>query len=111
SRSQLVNISKLLQCNIPTRLQTVEWHICKEQPYVVVDIETTGGNKEFDRITEVAMVKVVNGEVVAKWQSLVNPMRRIPQKITELTGITQAMVSDAPSFFEILEQVELFSQG
>lgn len=57
------------------------------------------------------MVKVVNGEVVAKWQSLVNPMRRIPQKITELTGITQAMVSDAPSFFEILEQVELFSQG
>ncbi len=57
------------------------------------------------------MVKVVNGEVVAKWQSLVNPMRRIPQKITELTGITQAMVSDAPVFFEILEQVELFSQG
>lgn len=111
SRSQLVNISKLLQCNIPTRLQTVEWHICKEQPYVVVDIETTGGNKEFDRITEIAMVKVVNGEVVAKWQSLVNPMRRIPQKITELTGITQAMVSDAPRFFEILEQVEHFSQG
>ncbi|RXE87664.1 exonuclease domain-containing protein [Pseudoalteromonas sp. A757] len=111
SRSQLVNISKLLQCNIPARLQTVEWHISKEQPYVVVDIETTGGSKEFDRITEIAMVKVVNGEVVAKWQSLINPMRRIPQKITELTGITQAMVSDAPRFCEIVEQVEQFSQG
>ncbi|PCK31332.1 DNA polymerase III subunit epsilon [Pseudoalteromonas piscicida] len=111
SRSQLVSIAKLLTCNIATKIQTVEWQITPEQPYVIVDIETTGGNKEVDRITEIAMVKVVNGEVVDKWQSLVDPMRRIPARITELTGISQAMVNGAPRFSEVMDQVLDFSQG
>ncbi|NLR15044.1 DNA polymerase III subunit epsilon [Pseudoalteromonas peptidolytica] len=111
SRSQLVNISKLLNCGIPTAIKTVKWQITPDQPYVVVDVETTGGNKDFDRITEIALVKVINGEIVDKWQSLINPMRRIPQRITELTGITQSMVTEAPRFAEVIEKVEQFCLG
>tara|TARA_Y100000034_G_scaffold22063_1_gene25439 strand:- start:90 stop:275 length:186 start_codon:yes stop_codon:yes gene_type:complete len=61
----------------------------------VVDIETTVGGASYHRITELGAVKVVNGEVVDEWQSLINPQRHIPQRITQLTGISNHMVADA----------------
>lgn len=69
--------------------------------YVLLDLETTGGNPLNCRITEIAAVRVENGLEVARWSTLVNPGTRIPPLIQGLTGISDAMVADAPSFDEV----------
>ncbi|MCS7059846.1 MAG: helicase C-terminal domain-containing protein [Anaerolineae bacterium] len=57
-----------------------------------LDLETTGLDPERDAIIEIGIVRFRGSEVLEEWSSLVNPRRPIPQKITELTGITQHMV-------------------
>jgi DNA polymerase-3 subunit epsilon len=70
--------------------------------YTIIDVETTGrGNK----ITEVSIFKYDGEQVVDEFTSLVNPEALIPDYITALTGIDNAMVADAPTFAEIAEQV------
>ncbi len=81
-----------------------------QQVFAVIDVETTGGGIAGNRITEICIALVKNGEVVDKYTSLVNPERDIPQHITALTGIDNEMVADAPRFFEIAEQIETFTQ-
>jgi DNA polymerase III subunit epsilon len=71
------------------------------QDLVFVDLETTGGSAAYDRITEVGIVRVRNGELVEEWSSLVNPECPIPSYIEAFTGITNQMVADAPRFAEI----------
>ncbi len=71
------------------------------QELVFVDLETTGGNAAFHRITEVGIVRRRNGEVVEEWSSLVNPQCLIPPYIESFTGITNAMVADAPCFGDV----------
>jgi len=73
--------------------------------YVLLDLETTGGNAQHDRITEIAAVRVEHGVEVARWSSLVNPGVRIPPFIQSLTGITDAMVQDAPPFEDVARQL------
>ena len=70
--------------------------------YVVVDIETTGLSPSGDRIIEVAAVRVENGAAVQTFQSLINPQFEINGFISELTGITNEMLSNAPLAEEIL---------
>ncbi|RFO98727.1 DNA polymerase III subunit epsilon [Rhodoferax lacus] len=69
--------------------------------YVMLDLETTGGNAVHDRITEIAAVRVENGVETARWSTLVNPGVRIPPFIQSLTGISDAMVADAPPFEDV----------
>jgi DNA polymerase-3 subunit epsilon len=69
--------------------------------YAVVDIETTGGYSVSHRITEVAVMVHDGGEIVKEYHSLVNPGRTIPGFITGLTGISDEMVRNAPTFLEI----------
>ncbi|MBV8466085.1 MAG: ethanolamine utilization protein [Burkholderiales bacterium] len=71
-----------------------------EQPFVFVDLETTGANAERDRITEVGIVEW-DGNEAREWSMLVNPGTPIPPFITKLTGISDDMVRDAPSFAEL----------
>ena len=70
-----------------------------------VDLETTGGNAAYDRITEVGILRVMNGELVEEWSSLVNPERPIPPHIEAFTGINDGMVAGAPRFAEIAATV------
>lgn len=79
--------------------------------FAVLDLETTGGNAVHDRITEVAVVRIEQGIVVQRWSTLVNPQTRIPPFIQSLTGITDAMVADAPTFGEIASQLGALLDG
>ncbi|KZN34510.1 hypothetical protein N480_21025 [Pseudoalteromonas luteoviolacea S2607] len=109
-RNQLITIQKLIHSGFNVDVQSVEWRVSPEQPYVVVDIETTGGKKEHDKITEIAMIKIQNGQVIDQWQSLINPQRRVPKYITELTGIDNDMVADAPIFSEVIDDIDTFTR-
>ncbi|MBL8512359.1 MAG: GIY-YIG nuclease family protein [Betaproteobacteria bacterium] len=71
----------------------------------VVDLETTGTAATGDAITEVAIVSIEDGHVVEEWSSLVNPGTTIPPEIVALTGISDAMVANAPAFGDIADQV------
>lgn len=69
---------------------------------VCFDTETTGLKPEFEEITEIAAVKVRGGEVLEEFQTYVNPHRPIPANITELTGISDETVANAPDLAEAL---------
>lgn len=65
--------------------------------FVIFDIETTGLSQHADAITEIGAVKVKNGEILDRFSTLINPQRNIPEKIVQLTKITNEMVADAPT--------------
>jgi DNA polymerase-3 subunit epsilon/ATP-dependent DNA helicase DinG len=69
--------------------------------YVAVDVETTGLDPSKDEIIEIAAVTFRDSDILDEYSSLVNPGRVVPPEITRLTGITQAMVNDAPSMFSL----------
>lgn len=82
----------------------------KFQEYAIVDIETTGGNATHSRITEIAIIIHNGKEIIERWETLVNPQKEIPVAIFALTGITNEMVSSAPTFDLISDKVyELLS--
>ena len=73
--------------------------------YSVVDIETTGNGYKGQKITEISIFLFDGQKVIDEFTSLVNPEQRIPPFITNLTGITEAMVSTAPKFYEIAKKI------
>ena len=82
-----------------------------EDTYIVFDIETTGFSSIRDKIIEIGAVKVVNGEIVDRFSTFVNPERPIPFEITNLTGITDQMVMEYPPIETILPQFLEFAGG
>ncbi len=79
-----------------------------EATFVVVDVETTGMSSVEDRMTEIAMMKVRNGVLIDEYSTLVNPLVTISNFITDLTGIDNLMVRDAPTAREIMPEVAEF---
>ncbi|MBE7053550.1 MAG: PolC-type DNA polymerase III [Ruminococcaceae bacterium] len=77
--------------------------ITTDGEFIVFDIETTGLNPATDTITEIGAVRVKDKQVLDVFQTFVNPERKIPKNIVELTGITDEMVADAPKIDEALE--------
>lgn len=82
-----------------------------DESYVVFDIETTGLNPSTEQITEIGAIKYIQGRTVDTFSQLINPQKPIPQSITELTGITDEMVSDKPTIEEILPKFIEFCRG
>jgi DNA polymerase-3 subunit epsilon len=109
-RNQLTRLRQISQAGFPVQIVKVRWAVDPLQPYVVVDIETTGGNNSYNRITEIGMVKLIAGEEVDRYQTLINPQRRIPANITRLTGISDDMVEDAPIFADVASEIAAFTE-
>ncbi len=104
--NQLVALQRLRNADISAQITQLEWAVNPEQSYSVVDIETTGGRRGGNAITEIAVVTLRNQEVIREWSTLLNPGRPIPRHITQLTGIDNSMVADAPSFAEVADDLD-----
>ncbi len=80
--------------------------------YCVFDLETTGFDpKKQDKITEIAICKVKNGEIIDEYTTFINPERNIPFEVQKLTHITNEMVKDAPTIEEALPDILDFIEG
>jgi DNA polymerase-3 subunit epsilon len=79
--------------------------------YAIVDIETTGGSSRIEKITEIAIYQHDGEKITGEFVTLVNPERNIPYFITNLTGISNEMVEDAPKFFEVAKTIIEFTEG
>lgn len=76
--------------------------------FIVCDVETTGMSAVHNRITEIALIKIRDEEIIETYTTLINPGQHIPYGITQLTGITNEDVFDKPSFSEISDKVFKF---
>ncbi|PID82990.1 MAG: PolC-type DNA polymerase III [Clostridiales bacterium] len=86
-------------------------NISFDDTYVVFDIETTGFSPIHDKIIEIGAVKIKNREVVDRFSEFVNPERNIPEKITEITGITDDMVRNAKTIDVVLNDFNRFCEN
>ena len=78
-----------------------EGRLLEEADYVVFDVETTGPKTPPSRVLEIGACRVSRGRISGEFQTLLNPRMSIPPFISRLTGITDAMVRDAPTFEEV----------
>ena len=79
--------------------------------YAIFDIETTGLRAGRDRITEIAIVLFDGKQITDRYSSLLNPGVRIPAGISEMTGITQDMLEEAPPFYEEARRIVELTEG
>ena len=79
--------------------------------FAYLDLETTGSDSSSDRITEIAILRVNNGEILERWETLVNPGLLIPDHIEMLTGITNQMVAQKPQIEELIPNILRLLEG
>ena len=98
---------------LPSPVQTTlaEAVPLREVPFIVVDLETTGGSPRESRITEIGAVLVTGGERVGTFHALVNPHESIPPFISHLTGIDDFLVRDEPPIEAVLPAFLEFARG
>jgi len=73
--------------------------------YSIIDIETTGTSYKNGKITEIAILIHDGTKIIDEFTTLINPEQKIPYRITQLTGINNKMVEDAPKFYEVARKV------
>ncbi len=73
--------------------------------YVCIDLETTGLDPRRDKIIEIGVVRIERGETVGEWETFVNPGRKLPERIVELTGIHDGDLSGAKPIGEVLPEL------
>lgn len=79
--------------------------------YAIIDIETTGLSPKNEKITEVAVFIHDGKQIVDEYATLLNPERKIPYRITKITGITNQMVEPAPKFYEVAKKIVEITSG
>ena len=92
-------------------VKDVEPVIPPQDTYCVFDLETTGFDADLDGITEVAVCKVKNGQIIDEFTTFVNPEKPIPYNVQELTHITDDMVKDAPKMSDMIPEFLEFVKG
>ena len=85
--------------------------LLSDATYVVFDIETTGLSLDFDRIVELAAVKIKDGRIIDEMETFVDPEREMGDVSTRITGITDEMLKNAPSTKDVLSSFVEFSKG
>jgi DNA polymerase III subunit alpha, Gram-positive type len=93
--------ANLVDDGVPIAYNSAD-RILADETYVVFDVETTGLSAVYDKIIELAAVKVKNGEVIDRFESFANPHHRLSATTIDLTGITDDMVQTAPEIDEVL---------
>ena len=88
----------------------------KNKTFVVFDLETTGLNSvpssgSMDAIIEIGAYKIVDGIISESFSTFINPQRELPEKIIELTGITEDMLKDAPTYEKVMPDFFKFCHG
>ncbi len=83
----------------------------KKKQYTIIDIETTGGRASRDKITEIAIIVHDGEKIIETYETLINPECYIPYGITQLTGISQDMVAEAPKFYEVAKKIVELTEG
>lgn len=74
--------------------------------YTIVDLETTGGSPFFNRIIEVGLLRIERGQVVDSYQTLINPLMELPEFITNITGLTDRDLANAPLFSDVSTELK-----
>ncbi|NBC00987.1 MAG: hypothetical protein GVY15_09035 [Bacteroidetes bacterium] len=86
-------------------------HLELTRPLTVFDLETTGVDTDTDEIIDIGLMQVSPKGQVRSFQSLVNPRGRVSEEITELTGISEEMLTDAPRFEALLDELQPFFEN
>jgi len=107
-RNQMLRLEQLRAAGFRADVVRIDWVLDPEQVYVVVDVETTGGRGEQHRVTEIGAVRVRDGRIIDRFETLLNPQRTIPPGITKLTGISGDMVASAPYFADVADEFAEF---
>jgi DNA polymerase-3 subunit epsilon len=79
--------------------------------YAIIDIETTGLSPKNEKITEIAIFIHNGKEIVDEFTTLINPEKKIPYRIVQITGINNPMVADAPKFYEVAKKIVEITEG
>ena len=79
--------------------------------YAIIDIETTGLSPSNEKITEIAIVIHDGQKIVNEFSTLINPEKKIPYRIIQMTGINNQMVEGAPKFYEVAKQIVEMTEG
>ncbi len=95
----------------PQIVQRADGRMLDETPYVVLDVETTGLNTHTDSIIEIGAVRLEGGREVSQFSMLIDPERPVPEKVTQLTGITDSMLRGQRRIGEVIGEFAAFCRG
>lgn len=99
------NSNKLIStypAKIDNNLKMLDYNLFSNNKFIALDLETTGLSSKTEKIIEIGAVKVINGEIVDSFNTLINPQIVIKKLITNLTGIDNTMVKNSPTIEEVL---------
>ena len=97
--------------DVPQIVTNAEGITLNDTPIVVLDVETTGLDTQRDKIIEIGAVKYLNGKEIGEYSQLIDPEMRLPERITEITGITEFMLHGMPTIERCALEFYDFIQG